>query len=70
MLFPNPFGILQDTSQLNWASWIRTNVCSSQSAVPYRLAIAHQFYKRCSNHRIKVDTGIRTLGLQSHNLAR
>ena len=25
----------------NWASWIRTNVCSSQSAVPYRLAIAH-----------------------------
>ena len=23
-----------------WASWIRTNVCSSQSAVPYRLAIA------------------------------
>ena len=25
----------------NWASWIRTNECSSQSAVPYRLAIAH-----------------------------
>ena len=42
MLFPNPFGILQDTSQLNWASWIRTNVCSSQSAVPYRLAIAQR----------------------------
>ena len=24
----------------NWASWIRTSECSSQSAVPYRLAIA------------------------------
>ena len=24
----------------SWASWIRTSVCSSQSAVPYRLAIA------------------------------
>ena len=24
-----------------WASWIRTNECSSQSAVPYPLAIAH-----------------------------
>ena len=26
---------------LSWASWIRTSECSSQSAVPYRLAIAH-----------------------------
>ena len=25
---------------INWASWIRTSECSSQSAVPYRLAIA------------------------------
>ena len=25
----------------NWARWIRTIECSSQSAVPYRLAIAH-----------------------------
>ena len=24
----------------DWASWIRTSECSSQSAVPYRLAIA------------------------------
>jgi hypothetical protein len=23
-----------------WASWIRTNACRSQSAMPYRLAIA------------------------------
>ena len=34
----------------------RTSECSSQSAVPYRLAIAQW---------AKVDTGIRTLGLQS-----
>ena len=26
----------------NWASWIRTSECRSQSPVPYRLAIAHQ----------------------------
>ncbi len=26
---------------INWASWIRTNECRSQSPVPYRLAIAH-----------------------------
>ena len=26
----------------NWASWIRTNEYSSQSAVPYRLAIAQK----------------------------
>ena len=25
----------------DWASWIRTNDCRSQSPVPYRLAIAH-----------------------------
>ena len=25
----------------NWASWIWTNECGSQSPVPYRLAIAH-----------------------------
>ena len=28
---------------LSWASWIRTSECSSQSAVPYRLAIAQCF---------------------------
>ena len=27
---------------LNWASWIRTSECRSQSPVPYRLAIAHR----------------------------
>ena len=26
----------------DWASWIRTSECSSQSAVPYRLAIAQK----------------------------
>ena len=26
----------------DWASWIRTSECSSQSAVPYRLAIAQR----------------------------
>ena len=32
----------------NWASWIRTNECRSQSPVPYRLAIAHQrLYQHC-----------------------
>lgn len=29
----------------NWASWIRTNECSSQSAVPYRLAIAQKLFR-------------------------
>ena len=28
----------------NWASWIRTNEYSSQSAVPYRLAIAQNSF--------------------------
>ena len=32
---------LSYTPVLNWASWIRTNECRSQSPVPYRLAIAH-----------------------------
>ena len=27
----------------NWASWIRTSECRSQSPVPYRLAMAHEF---------------------------
>ena len=27
---------------MDWASWIRTSECSSQSAVPYRLAIAQR----------------------------
>ena len=27
---------------IDWASWIRTSECSSQSAVPYRLAIAQR----------------------------
>lgn len=26
----------------DWDSWIRTSKCSSQSAVPYHLAIPHQ----------------------------
>ena len=29
----------------NWASWIRTSECRSQSPVPYRLAIAHYTIK-------------------------
>ena len=29
-------------TQVNWASWIRTSECRSQSPVPYRLAIAHR----------------------------
>ena len=45
----------------SWASRIRTGECRSQSPVPYRLAIAQ---------KERVDIGIRTLGLQSHNLAR
>ena len=49
---------------LNWASWIRTSECRCQSPVPYRLAIAQD------RLTAKVDKGIRTLGLQSHNLAR
>ena len=32
---------LSYTPIINWASWIRTNECRSQSPVPYRLAIAH-----------------------------
>ena len=35
-----------------WASWIRTSECRSQSPVPYRLAIAHHFF-RCWTYRIK-----------------
>ena len=34
---------LSYTPIINWASWIRTNECRSQSPVPYRLAIAHHF---------------------------
>ena len=30
------------SSAKNWASWIRTSECRSQSPVPYRLAIAQQ----------------------------
>ena len=26
--------------KFGWASWMRTNACRSQSAMPYRLAIA------------------------------
>ena len=48
---------------VNRASWIRTSECRSQSPVPYRLAIALIKKER-------VDKGTRTLGLQSHNLAR
>ena len=52
---------LSYTPIINWASWIRTNECRSQSPVPYRLAIAH--YRR-------VDSGTRTHDIQNHNLAR
>ncbi len=59
--------------QRSRASWIRTSDCSSQSAVPYRLAIALYMTPNVLpewNVAIRVDKGIRTLGLQSHNLAR
>ena len=36
-------------SQVNWASWIRTSECRSQSPVPYRLAIAQKGGYRDSN---------------------
>ena len=57
----------------NRASWIRTSECSSQSAVPYRLAIALFMTPSVSPghiRKVRVGKGIRTLGLQSHNLAR
>ena len=60
----------------NGANQIRTGECRSQSPVPYRLAIAHYQPAKpvfCDKRKLssnKVDTGIRTLGLQSHNLAR
>ncbi len=43
--------------------------------MPYRLAIAQNILKTILDKKIipegiKVDKGIRTLGLQSHNLAR
>ena len=37
----------------NWASRIRTNECSSQSAVPYRLAIA-QFHNQNNFHYLRI----------------
>ena len=37
------------SASANWASRIRTVVCSSQSAVPYRLAMAH-YYSNNSAH--------------------
>ena len=40
----------------NWARWIWTTECSSQSAVPYRLAIAH--YK-CTLASITLKGGYR-----------
>ena len=35
-----PFG------DVNWTSWIRTNEYSSQSAVPYRLAMAQYYHEK------------------------
>ena len=55
-----------------WAGGIRTLVCRSQVLCLYRLATAKSIrYKKsssCSRKRIRVSRGIRTLGLQSHNL--
>ena len=58
------FSLPASHTNKNWASWIRTSECRSQSPVPYRLAIAQKIALA------RVDKGIRTLGLQSHNLAR
>ena len=62
--------------RLGWGGRIRTYECSSQSAVSYRLTTP-QFIKLKRKpfcHRQKgfsgVDNGIRTHGLQRHNLAR
>ena len=38
---PSYYSIVPACTQANWASWIRTSECRSQSPVPYRLAIAH-----------------------------
>ena len=37
---PSYYSIVPACTQANWASWIRTSECRSQSPVPYRLAIA------------------------------
>ncbi len=37
---PSYYSIVPAYTQANWASWIRTSECRSQSPVPYRLAIA------------------------------
>ena len=44
-----PYLIIQMLEHPNWASWIRTNECRSQSPVPYRLAIAHYLFTISSN---------------------
>ena len=36
-----PYYLISLFTWVNWASWIRTSECRSQSPVPYRLAIAH-----------------------------
>ncbi len=45
-----------------WASWIRTNACRSQSAMPYRLAIAQNLNG--------ADEGNRTPECRNHNPMR
>ena len=60
-----------------WDGRIRTYECQSQSLVPYRLATS-QYTEHCKSFGIGLPTeivngvgeGIRTLDLQSHNLAR
>ncbi len=52
----------QNRSALPLGELARTNVCRSQSAVPYRLAIAQHFTKDALTIASRVDTGIRTLG--------
>ena len=57
-----------------WVGGIRTHACGSQSPVPYRLATTQYRKKRTRDEfafsKSGVARGIRTLGLQSHNLAR
>ena len=67
-----------------WAGEVRTHEWRSQSPLPYHLATAQQKAARAAEKLRKktaqlfkdcavfggVPRGIRTLGLQSHNLAR
>ena len=46
------------TPEKNWANWIRTNECRSQSPVPYRLAMAHYVLQPLSKFPYKKNASI------------